>query len=234
MHQNKRFILSTRPLEDSLINTAREHGIEIDVLSFIETEMIQTTTIRQEIKKVLQQPATVIFTSMNAVEAIARQLQGEQVNWNIYCVGTATAILAKKYFGEKTITATATHAAELAKLIARKNHISSVTFFCGDRRRDELPDILRNNGIGVNEIIVYRTTGLPQTIKRNYHGILYFSPSAAESFFSVNKLPGDTLLFAIGNTTANEITKHSTNKIIISDKPGKENLVRKMIEFFSE
>ena len=66
-----------------------------------------------------------------------------------------------------------------------------------------------------------------------YFGILFFSPSAVQSFFSKNKVADKTILFAIGNTTANEIKKYSTNKIIISDEPGKENLVTKMIEYFN-
>jgi len=49
----------------------------------------------------------------------------------------------------------------------------------------------------------------------------------------MNKVPGKTILFAIGNTTATAIEKYTTNKIIISDEPGKENLVAKMLEYFS-
>jgi len=63
--------------------------------------------------------------------------------------------------------------------------------------------------------------------------VLFFSPTAVQSFFRQNKLPAETILFAIGSTTAAEIRKFSTNNIIISDEPGKESLVRKMMEYFS-
>jgi uroporphyrinogen-III synthase len=54
-----------------------------------------------------------------------------------------------------------------------------------------------------------------------------------ESFFSNNQLTKKTILFAIGNTTAKEIKKHSNNQIVISNEPGKENLARKMMEYFN-
>ncbi|MDP4261751.1 MAG: uroporphyrinogen-III synthase [Bacteroidota bacterium] len=233
MQQNKTNILSTRPLDASLVNTAKQHGIDIDILSFIETEAIQTIEIQQEIENALLQSATVVFTSMNAVEAVADQLQ-EPPDWSIYCIGTATHKLVKKYFGEETIAGTAPNAAELAELIVEESGSDEVIFFCGDQRRDELPGILQKNNIEVNEIVVYHTVAVPHKIKKEYQGILYFSPSTVESFFRVNKLTGPTLLFAIGNTTASEIIKYSTNKIIISDEPGKEHLVKKMINYFSK
>ncbi|HEX9150948.1 MAG TPA: uroporphyrinogen-III synthase, partial [Flavobacterium sp.] len=85
----------------------------------------------------------------------------------------------------------------------------------------------------VNEIVVYQTIAVPFKVEKKYHGILFFSPSAVESFFSNNKVTGQTVLFAIGKTTAMALKKYCNNKIITSDEPGKENLVRKMMEYFS-
>jgi uroporphyrinogen-III synthase len=108
-----------------------------------------------------------------------------------------------------------------------------VIFFCGNKRRDELPVLLNQHDIEVNEIQVYETKTLKYKIEKDYDGILFFSPSAVESFFSVNKLNKQTVLFAIGNTTANEMKKFTSNKIVIADEPAKKNLVEKMIEYFS-
>jgi uroporphyrinogen-III synthase len=233
MHQNKISILCTRPLDDSLIKTAKQLDIDIDVLSFIETTAARSIDEQQEIETALLKPATVVFTSMNAVDAVTMQLDGQQPHWNIFCIGNTTNKLVQHYFGNESVAGTADSAAELAGLIVEKNDIGEVIFFCGDKRRDELPEILRKNDIEVNEIVVYQTLAVPHKIEKQYHGILFFSPSAVESFFSINKLPATTLLFAIGNTTANEIKKYTGNKIITGDEPGKENLVNKMIEHFT-
>jgi uroporphyrinogen-III synthase len=233
MEQNNISILCTRPLPASLVEEAAANGIVIDELSFIETESILSVEVQQEIELASTEIATVVFTSMNAVDAVTVFLDGHQPDWSIYSIGTATARLIKAYFGEERIAGTASDAASLAELIAEDGLTGEVIFFCGDQRRDELPDILRQNNIEVNEIVVYQTIATPHKIDKDYFGILFFSPSAVQSFFSKNKVASKTILFAIGNTTANEIKKYSNNKIIISDEPGKENLVAKMIEYFS-
>lgn len=231
--QDKRInILITRPLEDLLLKEAAQKGIDIDVLSFIETESIRSITVKQEIENAAAQPAVVVFTSMNAVESVMNTLNGIRPDWSIYCMGNTTQKLVSDYFGASSIKGTAADAAELATLIAADRFIDELFFFCGDIRKDELPAILKQQDIEVKEIIVYKTTLVPHKIDKNYGGILFFSPSAAMSFFNTNVLPQSTTLFAIGKTTAAEIKKHSGNNIIIGDEPGKENLLKKMTEYF--
>lgn len=231
--QSKINILCTRPLDEALVEEALLQSIVIDEISFIETEAIKNIEVQQEIEQTALMTATVVFTSMNAVEAVADYLDGQPVRWSIYCMGNTTRQLVKKYFGEHQLAGIANNAAELAELIAKDTSIDEVIFFCGDQRRDELPAILHRNGIDITEINVYQTIAVTHLIDKIYFGILFFSPSAVASFFTKNKLPATTVIFAIGDTTANEIKKYSTNKIIISNQPGKENLVRKMIEYFT-
>src|SRR4030095_3093024 len=187
MQQNKISILSTRPLDDSLIEKAKQLNIEIDVLSFIETKSIQSIEVQQEIENALMKSSTVVFTSMNAVEAIANELNEQHPDWRIYSIGNTTKQLIKRYFGEEAIAGTADSAAELAEIIVEEDDSNELFFFCGDQRRDELPDILRKNNIQVNEIVVYQTIPVKHKIENSYHGILFFSPSAVESFFRNNK-----------------------------------------------
>lgn len=233
MQQNSIPILCTRPLTGSLVDQAADAGISIDEIPFIETESILSVEVQQEIELAATEIAIVVFTSMNAVEAVTIFLDGQQPEWTIYSIGTATTRLIKEYFGEERIAGTANDAAELAELIAEDRFTDEVVFFCGDQRRDELPDILRKHDIEVNEIVVYQTIEVPHQISKDYFGILFFSPSAVRSFFKLNKLEEKTIVFAIGNTTAKEVRKFASNKIIISDEPGKENLVQKMIEYFT-
>lgn len=226
-------ILSTRPIDPSLIETAGSKGIFIEVRSFIETTSLQTTELAEEIKNVLSRSATVVFTSMNAVDAVAKYLNGHKPNWKIYNIGTTTNQLVKKHFGENSIAGTAFNAADLAGLIVKDKETDKVIFFCGNQRRDEIPKILSNNDIAVTEIVVYKTTAVPHKINSDYNGILFFSPSAVESFFSNNSITDQTILFVIGNTTAEAIKPFTNNRIIVSSTPGKENLAEQMIEYFT-
>ena len=233
MQQNKINILSTRPLNKSLVQEAKAVGISIDELSFIDTEPIQDIATQQEIEQAYLQSSTVVFTSMNAVDAVLAWQDGQQPDWVIYCMGNTTKLLLKENFGEHSVAGTASSAAELAELIAEESDIDEVIFFCGEQRREELPAILRSKGIDVHEIIVYETIHTPHKVSKDYHGILFYSPSAVSSFFSNNKVPAQTILFAIGNTTAKTIQQYCNNTIIIGKEPGKEELVRQAMDYFS-
>lgn len=234
MQQTKISILSTRPLNQSLIAEANAAGIAVDEISFIETEPVQSIEVQQEIEQAYLQTATVVFTSMNAVDAVTSWQDGQQPDWDIYCIGNTTKQLIVESFGEHSVAGTANSAAELAELIVKESDTDEVIFFCGDQRRDELPSILQKNGIGVDEIVVYETTAIPHKVEKNYDGILFFSPSAVDSFFQTNTVSAQTILFAIGFTTAAAIKKYSPNQIIISSEPGKENLFSAMMEHYSQ
>jgi uroporphyrinogen-III synthase len=231
--QNNIQILCTRPVDETTHDLCLANNIELNVFSFIATEPIETVEVQQEIENALSLSATVIFTSMNAVEAVAEFLFDEQPAWKIFCIGNTTKELVQKYFGEDKIAGTAQDALALAEVIIADGETSEIIFFCGDKRRDELPSALKAANIDVQEIIVYETIQVQHKIEKDYHGVLFFSPSAVESFFSVNKLNSETALFAIGNTTAQAIKKYCNNKIITGEDPGKQNLVEKMIEYFT-
>src|SRR5437868_4629432 len=96
--QNNLQILCTRPLDEQLIQEANDKGIDIDILAFIETEPIESVEVQQEIEAVLNAAATVVFTSMNAVEAIEEHVIDEQPEWIIYCIGNTTKELIQTYF----------------------------------------------------------------------------------------------------------------------------------------
>lgn len=231
---NKISILSTRPLETALLEAAKAKDIQIDIVSFIDTTPIQNSGIKEEIGKIIKQPASVVFTSMNAVNTVAAYINGHTPDWNIFCIGNTTRQLAAKYFGEQSIQTVGNNASDLADKMITDKSVKQVVFFCGDQRREELPGKLRQNGITVQEVIVYHTVSTPHRIDKAYDGILFFSPSAVQSFFYANAVLPSTILFAIGQTTADAIKTFTDNPIIESGKPGKEDLVKKMFEYYKQ
>ena len=233
MQHNKIQILCTRPVSQELIDRALEAGIEMEVISFIETEPIRTIEVQQEIEQASLHSATVVFTSGNAVEAVATELEGHEPEWEIFCLGQSTLDLVTRYFGPGLIAGFADNAAELAESIIETGGATDVIFFCGDLRRPELTNSLQQSGIEVEEIVVYQTVLVPQKLKKNYDGVLFFSPSAVNSFFELNKAGEKTIFFAIGKTTAAELKKKTTNKILVSEEPTKETVVELAIEYYT-
>jgi uroporphyrinogen-III synthase len=233
MPANNIHILCTRPVNGALTEKAKQNGIVLDIVSFIETEPIYDIEVQQEIESASVEHATVVFTSMNAVEAVTAMLDSFVPQWSIYCMGNTTKQLVTEYFGADAIAGFADNASALADRILESGEAEEVIFFCGNQRREELPQKLRKHEVSVNEIIVYSTIFTAHKLDKEYDGVLFFSPSAVESFFSKNKMPEKTIVFAIGNTTAAMLKRFCSNQIITAQLPGKEELVEKAINYFA-
>lgn len=231
MPSNKPSILCTGPVDQPTLQMAERNDVDIDVIPYTEIKLYPPETIRPQIESILQQKAVVVFTSSNAIKPVAQSLDGVMPAWTIYCIGYSTYELAKQYFGEENIKGTAGNAATLAEKIIAGGNTSDVIFFCGNLRRNDLPAALVQQNINVKEITVYHTSLVPKPVEKDYDAILFFSPSAAESFFIVNDLSPKTVLFVMGHTTSVEIKKFAANKIIKGDEPIKHKLVMKAVEF---
>lgn len=237
-------ILSTRPLDPSLKEVAAGRGILLESLPFIETTAVIEEGLCRKIAALAGEAGVIAFTSMNAADAVAGCLARSagddpgagsgptSIPGRIFCIGSATKQRVIEHFGEASIAGTADSAAALAETIIGQGNIEEVVFFCSDQRRDELPKQLWDGGIRVKEYVVYHTKATPHQIWETYDGIVFFSPSAVNSFFSVNTLPVETLLFAIGHTTAEAIRECCINPVIISDSTGKDALIRQVIDHF--
>lgn len=224
-------ILSTAPIDNELLNDALHKGIEIDATSFIQIEPVREKSLARELEDLCKSKITAVFTSANAVNAIADFLNKFRPDWDIYCIGHATRDAVLQYFESPSIKGIANNGEVLAGIIHSHN-VPGVVFFCGDKRLDALPNKLYKDGIIVREIVVYKTKETPEQIKKHYQGILFFSPNGVKSFFSVNEVGQFTVLFAIGNTTAKALKAQTNNKVVVSDVPSREEIVNKVIEYF--
>ncbi len=218
-------------LDQPLINKAAENGIVLDALSFIEISSNVESDLHAEMEELCELPITAVFTSANAVRAIAPIIHEAKPVWKVYCTGAATKAALLEDFDMTAIAGIANDAAGLAEVILA-NNVFEVVFFCGDKRMDTLPTTLRDRDVTVHEIIVYHTIETPQKVAKQYDGILFFSPSAVNSFYKVNRTGPETVLFAIGNTTANALRAHTDSTVILGGTPSKEQLVDLAIDYF--
>lgn len=230
--QNKIQILSTKPIGTELVRIAGEYNICIDGVSFIKIEEVVSDELKKRIAALSQQNITAVFTSANAVNAVKKLLPGKP-SWKIFCIGYRTKNSAVDTFGEKNIIGIADNGEELGEEIIKQSSVKKVIFFCGNQRREVLPEKLKKNGIELEEIVVYKTIEKSQIISKRYDGVLFFSPSGVRSFFSANKINEPVQIFAIGTTTAKEIKTYSQLPIIIPGRPDKEELVQLVIKHFS-
>ncbi len=164
-----------------------------------------------------------IFTSANAVRAV---LQNDIDIQRAFCVGEKTASLLNE--NGQNVVKIGQNASELAHFILKNHKKEQFSYFSGNRRRDELPQLFAQNNIPFSEQVVYETTLTPKAFERTFDGVLFFSPSGVESHIQKNTLQ-NTTAFCIGETTATEARKHSDN-VIVANAQSVESVIAKAVK----
>lgn len=215
-------ILSTKKLSQ----TQRELFSNTNI-NLIESSFIQTQSIDFTIQKIHE---NLIFSSQNAVQSILKSSYVEQLkSHKVFCVGIKTKNLLEENGFE--VIAYTDYASDLAEIITLVYSDESYTFFCGNLRRDTLPDAFSEFGIQFEEIKVYETTLTSNKISTPIDGILFFSPSGIESFLQQNSIKNE-ICFCIGETTA-EALENTTQNIVLAEQPIVEDVITECINYYN-
>jgi hydroxymethylbilane synthase len=200
-------------------------AVTVDSEDFIQVNpsRIPSVILKSKIKNV-------IITSQNAVEAILTHSTGDKLFFeNIYCVGRKTKRLIEKRIGP--VKHQEKNAAKLAHYLVEYMEGLEVTYFCSDQRLDDLPTILAENNITVNEVEAYRIKYSPIGIDTKVEGVLFFSPSGIQSYLLKN--PADKIAYCIGETTARLARKHFAD-VHVARIPTLESVIDKVNEHYSK
>lgn len=231
-------VLSTKKLLPSLKLDAMQDGIAIMEQEFISIHPILSDKNKSAVKELFDmKDLTAVFTSSNAVEcflklAVLNGIDGKDIHWKIFCLEGVTQKAVIDQLPSCKIVDMAPDSASLASKIINDGTINKLVFFCGNKRMNDLPDLLKTNNVDVQELVVYETSETPVSIPGPLDAVLFFSPSAANSFFSMNQLEKNTACFAIGATTAKTIATHTSNKIISSGVPDQSVLIQALRSYF--
>ena len=216
-------ILSTKTLSVA----QRQAFLDADI-DLLEQDFIEIENNNFELKEINN---NLIFSSQNAVLSLLKQKDWQKLtSKSVFCVGEKTKDLLEAN-GFK-VEANMDYASELAEIITLIYNKESYTFFSGNLRKETLPKALKNAGITFNEIQVYQTKLAPFKISKeeNFDGILFFSPSAVESYLTNNTITKD-VCFCIGETTASAL-ENKTKNIIVAAQPTIEDVIEAVIEEF--
>jgi uroporphyrinogen-III synthase len=224
MRQHKKNILITRPLDGQQREYARILGlntIEQPALAFEFPEYWDRVlaVINDNLK------SDWVFTSTNGVKALEELMNsGLQIRPEVqlFAVGAKTQE-ALEELGLEAKIPFQQDGAHLAELIIEEGKINSVIYFHGNLSRDEMTDALREAGIEVVEVEVYKTAIQPVDLPaEEVDAILFYSPSAVEGFKQgqgfeqEQELPS---LFAIGPTTAKALGQETDQAVHMAEKP---------------
>ena len=213
-------ILSTKKLSKALKKKFSDAKIELVEKNFIQTKSVSFETP--------QLNDYLVFTSKQAVKSVLKSDVKNVHSISCFCVGSKTRnFLEKKGF---IVLESADYAEELIQIIDSKYKNHSFTFFCGNIRRNTIPDFFQQNKIAYNEIVVYETKLKPHQIKETCDGVLFYSPSGVNSFLEKNTLENKTC-FCIGTTTAKAL-ENKTKNIVIASQPTVENVINEVIHYY--
>jgi len=227
-------VLSTKKLTPSQKNLILGAGFSVVEYDAIKIEFRDFD--------LLQELENLIFTSQNAVKAFLKKWSEQKdsiandkklpspseegLGMKTFCVGPKTEALLLKN-GLK-VTKTAENASELADFIAKNYLNEHFYFFCGNKRRDELPQILTKNKLHFQEIEVYKTSLNNKKFEQKFDAVLFFSPSAVRSFAQQNALE-NTLAVCIGNTTAAEVQNY-TDQFTVANATTIESVIARAVK----
>jgi uroporphyrinogen-III synthase len=199
-------IWMTKSLNERQRSYAQNVGLQIKEVALTKIHHI-------DFPKEIPEAEAWIFTSQNAVKNILRLAQYDNGNFSatVYASGKQTA----KALQEKGFT-TKSGADETALSLAEtitEDGIRSALFFCGNMRRNELPEYLAKKGVQLKEEVVYHTLLEPKMIPTQKGDALFFmSPSAVEAFAMINDFSTEIDYYSIGETTANALRKKGIQK----------------------
>ena len=191
----------TKSLSEQQKICAQNSGLDVK-------EMALTKIQHLDFPKDLTEAEAWIFTSQNALKNL------NQTNFagKVYASGKQTANVLKEK-GVETRIGDSETAQSLAELIV-EDGVKSALFFCGNIRRNELPNYLAKKGVQIKEEVVYHTLLDPKKIPSQKGDALFFmSPSAVESFAMMNEFDTELNYYSIGETTASTLRKKGVQKI---------------------
>uniref|UniRef100_UPI0039A48047 uroporphyrinogen-III synthase n=1 Tax=Ornithobacterium rhinotracheale TaxID=28251 RepID=UPI0039A48047 len=206
-------ILLTKKINAEIYQTALPEA-QVDSVDFITTEYLATPLVLAQIKN----ETNFIVSSAR----VAKWLMENRIKGDFYCVGEKSEeILSPK----NPVQAVANNAENLTKIIIEKYRNKSFCFLCSDIRMDTIPRTLGAAGVPLNEVALYRTRSLAPPLEAPYNAYAFFSPSGVKSFFKTYKIPNNSFIFALGDSTKNSLESFTENRIFTPENPKTQDLI---------
>lgn len=217
-------ILSTKLLREATMNQFAEAGMEIVAKPFIRIEIPGHITLPPA------QKADAIITSVNALKALTGIRDLLPPFQTIYCISGNTEAGVRATFDARIIARP--YASELLAIMLKAAHDYPLWFFKGNKALPTIPEGLAQTGIPFQAIEVYQNTAIPHVLREDFEAILFFSPTAVESFVQNNIIPDNTITFAIGKTTAGALRPYA-RQVVIGEVPTEESVLQAVVNYFN-
>jgi uroporphyrinogen-III synthase len=202
----------------------------------------------------LEQFDWIIFTSENAVRAVVKRASVRGNLRNVAgrrsraaAVGPTTAAAAERAGFFVDYQAQTHSGAALANELGEKLRGQSIFLPRSDRANPDLPQLLKNYGAEVTEVVAYRTVTpvnldqdkIAAIANAEVDAILFFSPTAVEHFVGVvgkeklHDLQNRLALTAVGPITANVLRQADVDNLLIADDTTADAVIAALQKHFA-
>ena len=209
-------LLSTKVLDLNLKSQIAQIGISVFDYPFIKINSIPLKNFKFQ--------SSFIFSSQNAVKIAFKnpQIKKHIGGKRYFCVGEKTKALLEKN-GQKVIKMSH-NASDLGFHIIKAYKDETFSFFCGKLRRPEIESLLVQEKISLQIHEIYNTIYHSKKFDKQFDGVLFFSPSAVNSFFKKNNWSSKIHGFSIGKSTSKTLKKF-TKDFTEAKKPNENELL---------
>ena len=226
---NAPHIVSTRKLTSNKVAELQAKGWKFTDHDFISKVIEIPSDLRAQ--SIHQHVALTSITGVKAFLQIANQLHLNYSNYTVYCISRGTSEYA--IASGLSVKSTAVNASMLADEILNDAAVKEVTHVCNNLRRDELSNKLIKAGVVIQDVIAYQTKFTPVAIDPSYDALVFFSPSAVDSFLSLNPFQ-QVPCFCIGQTTADHAKQKGYQRTYIPDAPSEAILLQTIVNHYSK
>jgi uroporphyrinogen-III synthase len=228
------FLTRVDPVDDPLAFQAAGMGFTVIRESLLETEPGVDSPRLADHLAAMPEGAGLAWTSRRAAEELATvlpTLHGRLDRVPLYAVGEESAAPVRRAGLVPRVPPEPLGAAELARFIASRaseDRLRSVIFLHGNRSLPDLPNTLKEMGIPVEFLEVYRTRflapdfgGLEEALRSGATVLVaFFSPSGVDAFERL--LRGDSgarfreqaLVISRGHTTTQALRQRGYRKVL--------------------
>lgn len=227
-------ILFTRTIEASIIEKLSQAGHEVVRIDVLTIKPLKNH--EKDILKYWDSFQNLVFTSQHAVKFFFDVLNKNHKTLSnaikIFSTSGETRTILQKYGYPPTLSAPTAHS--LALLMSEKADLTQgVYFIAGTLTLPTLPQILTEKGLTIHILKVYETLKNPTPAYplSTIDAIVFFSPSAAETFLINNTLSESCKIFTLGTTTAQFVhEKTGLKDIFVASQPTIDAITDKIIE----
>jgi uroporphyrinogen-III synthase len=176
----------------------------------------------------------IAFTSPRGGKAVSDRIRARGVLWPqsprpaVWAAGQATAASLEHWLGPVHVPQGVEQdshgaAVQLARAMLAARLTGPVLFPCGDRRRDELPSVLRTAGVRVDAVECYRTVLAPPSAARAAASegalLVVASPSVVLLLARACPVGERPALVAVGPTTASAAREAGWAPAVVAGEP---------------